>query len=215
MPSSKWTISIDGGGWCDDEVDCLCRSKGSLGSSTKQPESNWCLCSNVNEAGSAYEEDCNCLRLPYLDGASFSGYRAEPWPVPNSTETLHFRGIRNFDAAVDFAMSKGLKTATDFVLSGGSAGGLSYVRRRPHEAALGLNAQLVFGDQDVLAHGPRGGAAQGRGPRLQEDPRRPHRRVFSRSRQLQAHHRPTWRVSRHDIAGIWVAFFLRYQRYRC
>ena len=144
MPSSKWTISIDGGGWCDDEVDCLCRSKGSLGSSTKQPESNWCLCSNVNEAGNAYEEDCNCLRLPYLDGASFSGYRAEPWPVPNSTETLHFRGIRNFDAAVDFAMSKGLKTATDFVLSGGSAGGLSYVRRRPHEAALGLNAQLVL-----------------------------------------------------------------------
>jgi hypothetical protein len=123
--STKWTISIDGGGWCDDEVDCLCRSKGSLGSSTKQPAENWCLCSNVNDSGDGYEQDCNCLRLPYLDGASFSGYRAKPWAVPNSTETLHFRGIRNFDAAVNFALSKGMSKATDFVLSGGSAGGLS------------------------------------------------------------------------------------------
>lgn len=97
--STKWTISIDGGGWCDDEVDCLCRSKGSLGSSTKQPAENWCLCSNVNDTGNGYEHDCNCLRLPYLDGASFSGFREKPWPVPNSTETLHFRGIKNFDAA--------------------------------------------------------------------------------------------------------------------
>ena len=45
--------------------------------------------------------------------------------MPNSTETLHFRGIRNFDAAVNFALSQGMSKATDFVLSGGSAGGLS------------------------------------------------------------------------------------------
>ena len=123
--STKWTISIDGGGWCYDEVLCLSRSKGGLGSSKNLPKTNWCLCSNVNDAGDDYEHDCNCLRLPYLDGASFSGYRAKPWPVPGTNETVTFRGIKNFDAALDFAFAHGMTGATEFVLSGGSAGGLS------------------------------------------------------------------------------------------
>jgi hypothetical protein len=123
--STKWTISINGGGWCYDEVLCLSRSKGSLGSSKKLAKTDWCLCSNMNEAGDNYDHDCNCIRLPYLDGASFSGYRAKPWEVPGSNETLTFRGIKNFDAAVDFAMKNGMTKATEFVLSGGSAGGLS------------------------------------------------------------------------------------------
>ena len=123
--STKWTIQIDGGGWCYDETLCLSRSKGNLGTSTHLAPTNWCLCSNMNATGDGYEQDCNCLRLPYLDGASFSGYRAAPWPVPGSNETLHFRGIRNFDAALDFAFAHGMAGATEFVLSGGSAGGLS------------------------------------------------------------------------------------------
>ena len=53
--STKWTISIDGGGWCYDEVLCLSRSKGGLGSSKNLPKTNWCLCSNVNDAGDDYE----------------------------------------------------------------------------------------------------------------------------------------------------------------
>ena len=32
--SSKWTINIEGGGWCYDEAKCLSRSKMSLGTST-------------------------------------------------------------------------------------------------------------------------------------------------------------------------------------
>ena len=78
------------------------------------------------------DADCNCLRLPYSDGASFSGYRADPWPVPESlaagvpaNATVTFRGIKNFDAALDFALVHGLRNATEFVLSGPSAGGLA------------------------------------------------------------------------------------------
>ena len=56
---------------------------------------------------------CNCLRLPYLDGASFSGYRPKPWPVPGTNETVTFRGIKNFDAALDFAFAHGMAGATD------------------------------------------------------------------------------------------------------
>ena len=68
----------------------------------------------------------------YGDGASFSGFRPDPWPVPgtNTTEkpegeVLYFRGIKNIDGVIDWAMDHGLKTATEFVLTGGSAGGLS------------------------------------------------------------------------------------------
>jgi hypothetical protein len=64
--------------------------------------------------------------MPYGDGASFSGYRAKPWPVPNTNgETLTFRGIKNLDATVAWALKHGLSNATEFVLTGGSAGGLS------------------------------------------------------------------------------------------
>lgn len=98
---------------------------------------------------------CTCaykgLFLPYGDGASFSGFRKEPWPVAgpgsssnngnsgssgssstsstgrnsrnsrNSGKTaLTFRGIKNLDAAIDWAfLHGGLAEATELVLSGG------------------------------------------------------------------------------------------------
>ena len=37
--STKWTISINGGGWCYDEVDCYCRSKTQLGGEWTMPGS--------------------------------------------------------------------------------------------------------------------------------------------------------------------------------
>merc|ERR1712032_420780 len=79
----------------------------------------------MGEDGSG-DHDCNCIFMPYGDGASFSGFRAKPWPVPsNSSEVLYFRGIKNFDATMDWAFAHGLDKATEFVLTGGSAGGLS------------------------------------------------------------------------------------------
>jgi hypothetical protein len=80
---------------------------------------------NTDENGPVH--DCNCLYMPYGDGASFSGYRAEPWPVPGTDGKgfLTFRGIKNLDATVEWALEHGLKNATEFVLTGGSAGGLS------------------------------------------------------------------------------------------
>ena len=127
--STKWTISINGGGWCYDEDDCLCRSYGSLGTSKAYPPTAGCGCKNPLPDGSGkYDNDCNCIDMLYLDGASFSGYRAEPWLVPNTTNTsasLWFRGITNLDATLDYAFAHGLEDATEFVLTGGSAGGLS------------------------------------------------------------------------------------------
>lgn len=122
--STKWTINIQGGGWCYDEDSCYARSKGSLGSSTKWTTSG-CSCMNVNEDGKL-DGSCNCLYMPYGDGASFSGFRAKPWANPkNESEKMYFRGIKNFDATMDWAFAHGLDKASEFVLTGGSAGGLS------------------------------------------------------------------------------------------
>jgi len=122
--STKWTINIQGGGWCYDEVLCYERSKTRLGSSTLFPPSAGCGCMNTVDDG--LDRDCNCVFLPYGDGASFSGYRAEPWSVPDTPgANLTFRGIKNLDATVEWALAHGLKDATQLVVTGGSAGGLS------------------------------------------------------------------------------------------
>jgi len=124
-PSTKWTINLEGGGWCYDEAECYRRSQTVLGSSKKLKSTGRCPCMNVDEDGSIDPYGCNCLFLQYSDGASFSGFRAKPWPVPGTNKTLYFRGIKNLDAALDWAFAHGLDKATEFVLTGGSAGGLS------------------------------------------------------------------------------------------
>lgn len=73
----------------------------------------------------------------YCDGASFTGYRENAWPVPgNASAELWFRGIRNLDASLDLLFSSwGLDQATEVVLTGGSAGGLSTFLHVDHVAA--------------------------------------------------------------------------------
>jgi len=124
--STKWTIYLQGGGWCYNEEQCLARSKSRLGSSRLwRRRGGVCPCMNVKEDGTM-DGDCNCIFMPYCDGASFSGFRPKPWPVQSAPgKFLFFRGIKNFDATMDFAFAHGLDKATEFVLTGSSAGGLS------------------------------------------------------------------------------------------
>ena len=65
------------------------------------------------------DESCNCIWMPYLDGASFTGYRALPWPVPGSKtdERLWFRGIKNLDATLAWALDHGLSEASEVVVT--------------------------------------------------------------------------------------------------
>lgn len=109
--------------------------------------------------------DCNCLFMMYCDGASFSGFRSAPWPVPGRPGgTVVFRGIKNLDATLDWAFAHGLDTATELVLAGNSAGGLSTFLHADRVAArLALEAPgctrvraapIVgfFLDHDNIAH---------------------------------------------------------------
>lgn len=135
--STKWTISIEGGGWCYNEAECYSRSKGALGTSKAWPATmpfsldptgfhfrQWEM-GCMNAKGDTLDMDCNAIYLPYGDGASFSGFRGKPWTVPGTNEKLFFRGIKNLDATIEWALRHGLANATELVVTGVSAGGLS------------------------------------------------------------------------------------------
>ena len=67
----------------------------------------------MNAEGDTLDMDCNAVYLPYGDGASFAGFRAKPWSVPGTKEKLWFRGIKNLDATVEWALRHGLANATE------------------------------------------------------------------------------------------------------
>ena len=121
------------GARCYDEQDCYKRSKMKLGSSKDWAKEASCGCMNFDGEGN--REDCHCIYMPYGDGASFSGFRKDVWPVPGGGN-LTFRGIKNFDATVAWALEHGLTEATEFVLAGGSAGGLSTFLHADRVAAV-------------------------------------------------------------------------------
>jgi len=146
--STKWTAYIQGGGWCYHEAECAQRALTGLGSSKNWPGQAECRCMNAMEDGSL-DGDCNCVVLPYCDGASFTGFRPKPWPAPGGAPGLYFRGIKNLDAAMDFAFAAGLGGATEFVLTGESAGGLATFLHADRVAAQ--VSQRAPGCQHIVA----------------------------------------------------------------
>ena len=89
----------------------------------------------MNTVPGGLDPDCNCLYLKYGDGGSFAGYRREPWPVPGTNATLTFRGLKNLDAGVRWALDHGMTSATQLVVGGSSAGGLSVLLHADRIAA--------------------------------------------------------------------------------
>ena len=141
--SKLWTIDIQGGGWCYNETLCYERSLTRLGSSKFFPKQSSCGCVNVENGQIA--SDCNCIYMPYGDGASFSGLRDEPWPAPGNKK-LYFRGWKNLEATLDYAFQKlGMNNARQVVLTGGSAGGLSTFLHADYVAArVSKEAPMAF-----------------------------------------------------------------------
>ena len=79
--STRWSIYFGGGGWCYNETLCAARAASKLGTSTLWPAVGECACPYFDADGSPDGGGCNCASLVYCDGASFSGFRAQPWPV--------------------------------------------------------------------------------------------------------------------------------------
>ena len=171
--SSRWTLNFEGGGWCYDEETCYCRATTSRhGSSRWLPPtmanfSSPCECMNPRSVNGSLDSDCNCIYLPYCDGASFSGHRAKPWPVPpvpngaahSRNVTVTFRGLSNLDGAVAYAMERGMESASELVIAGNSAGGLAALLHTDRVAALVRAASPAV----VVRSAPGGGTLGGAG----------------------------------------------------
>merc|ERR1740121_2855490 len=123
---NKWYIWQQGGGWCYDLKSCVERSKGQLGSTKDDKPS---ISFNVgyqsmDQKVNPLMYNWNSVFIRYCDGASVSGDKVTPTVVGNST--LFFRGRAILDAEIeDLLYQRGMKEATDVVVSGCSAGGLA------------------------------------------------------------------------------------------
>ena len=127
---NKWYIHHEGGGWCYNLEDCAGRAKGALGSTTPAVSKDT---KTSNLGGGYFSTDpkvspqmynWNHVFLRYCDGGSFSGSNATSTEVKG--QTLWFRGKHVLKAmATDLLTNRDLKSSTDVVISGCSAGGLA------------------------------------------------------------------------------------------
>ena len=133
--SRKWKFHFMGGGWCFSGPDCVGRSKSLLGSSsywTPTLSALWApegagfyglMAANdtsINPFG-----DWNFVWFAYCDGSSQLSDRVDPVVVGSTT--LHYRGRALLDAHL-FELERlysFLSTATEVIISGTSAGGMS------------------------------------------------------------------------------------------
>eukprot|EP00041_Stephanoeca_diplocostata_P014326 m.259386 g.259386 ORF g.259386 m.259386 type:complete len:333 (+) comp19662_c0_seq12:37-1035(+) len=153
--STSWVLYFKGGGWCYDESACAKRSNSELGSSHFFPKTF--KFGGIMDADPKVNPDFanfNRVVLWYCDGASFSGNADAPVPSPKTIHggQMYFRGRRVLDALLqDLLDNHGLDKATEVLLSGGSAGGLStflhadYVRSQLPASVKKFKAAPVSG----------------------------------------------------------------------
>jgi len=137
---NKWVVYFEGGGWCSHNTNaagtgfdsCLARSTTTLGSSSTYADTMSFGGSDQvgnNPSTNPLMYDWNKAYLKYCDGASFGGNRLLPQNVTNSDGNivpLYSRGHRILKAVYnDLLNIQGMNNATDIVITGCSAGGLS------------------------------------------------------------------------------------------
>jgi hypothetical protein len=129
----KWIVYIEGGAWCFTPTGCAGRALTSLGSSTSYIKSfardkghggNPVLIGGITSANCTVNPTfCrhNVAFIKYCDGASFSGSNSEVGP-----DGLHYRGFDTLTAILtDLKAKHSISDATEVLLTGGSAGGMS------------------------------------------------------------------------------------------
>ncbi|KAL0907665.1 hypothetical protein M5K25_022087 [Dendrobium thyrsiflorum] len=119
---SNWLLQFEGGGWCNNILSCLQRSRTRRGSTRYMNRLE--VFSGILSDDPVNNPDFynwNRVKLRYCDGASFSGDSN----YSNGIFVLHFRGKRIWEAIINDLLPKGLMNARKVLLSGCSAGGLA------------------------------------------------------------------------------------------
>ncbi|KAL5700430.1 [Wnt protein] O-palmitoleoyl-L-serine hydrolase [Ranunculus cassubicifolius] len=120
--ANSWLIQLEGGGWCENKVNCTTRKTTIRGSSTLMNESipfTGILSNRVTDNPDFY--NWNRVKIRYCDGASFSGEGYD------EEAKLYFRGERIWRAAMEELLSKGMFQADQALLSGMSAGAVAAI----------------------------------------------------------------------------------------
>jgi len=131
----KFHVFFEGGGWCGGvdiqqsacQDSCVHRSQGNLGSSKAYPQAsnfdNGYMSTDQNTNPLSY--NWNTIYVKYCDGASFSGNN-ETTDSSDRSVTLHWRGFRILNGVFkELDANYGWTQATDVLISGCSAGGLT------------------------------------------------------------------------------------------
>ena len=126
----RWLIYIEGGAWCFTSESCASRAKGQLGSSLTYLKNfsrdsghghNPVLLGGITSSNCTVNPTfCrhNVIFVKYCDGASFTG--------STSAGGLHYRGFDVLTALLtDLKTKQGISDASEVLLTGGSAGGMS------------------------------------------------------------------------------------------
>ena len=153
--ADKWEIHMEGGAWCGSAQECT--GWWGFRSSTVDPDS---LAPDAQAVTGYFNrsletnpmKDWNYIFVRYCDGWSFAGNRDEPQiaQVTNHTTkvvsnvTVHMRGRAILDAVIaDLLTERGMRTATDVVVGGCSAGGMAVYLNCDHwaESIAAANAK--------------------------------------------------------------------------
>ena len=132
----RWTMHLQGGGWCTSVQDCFGRSNAALGSSKSyKTDMDQILAGYDGGAHGVFSSDPAVnpdfhnhtkAYIRYCDGASFAGNLDAPVTAPGKGKRyIHFRGRRVLDAVLDSLIAAGLGKAKLFIVNGCSAGGLA------------------------------------------------------------------------------------------
>ncbi|KAL1552653.1 [Wnt protein] O-palmitoleoyl-L-serine hydrolase [Salvia divinorum] len=120
---NNWMIYLMGGGWCNNGLTCQQRRKSALGSTKNIKPTNFGGILSPNSGINPDFYNWNRVHVHYCDGSSFIGDTS----VTNMGSHLQLRGSRIFSAIINELLEKGVKTAKNALLVGGSAGGLAAI----------------------------------------------------------------------------------------
>ena len=145
---AKWIVYQQGGGWCSSMQDCAMRANSTLGSSKTYPKTSLVV---MQEQGYLSNDPAvnplffNWTRvyLPYGDGTSQLGDVTDPIVVSPGAPPIYFRGARVLRAVIAFLREEGLSSASEVVITGCSAGGLSTYAHADTWAAALPKARVV------------------------------------------------------------------------
>jgi hypothetical protein len=165
--AGKWVVYQQGGGWCSTLEECRERANSTLGSTTHLPR----FSTSVMREEDFLSNDVAInpvmwnwthVYLPYCDGFSQAGDVEAPTELGGST--FFFRGLRVLRAQQEYLRAAGLGSATDLVVAGCSAGGLSvylhvdkWAAAFPAARVTGLADSGFFLNYDWQQRGAAGG----------------------------------------------------------